>query len=72
VGDSGAHFCRACVLPERDFQTLIKTLKEKMLQLNLLFMILDLLVLIACPALFCLANFANIQNQKKVLLWQIY
>lgn len=43
-----------------------------MLQLNLLFVIFDLLILIACPALFCLANFAHIQNQKKVLLWQIY
>ncbi len=43
-----------------------------MLQLNLLFVILDLLILIACPILLCLANFANIQNQKKDLIWQIY
>lgn len=43
-----------------------------MLQLNLLFVILNLLILIACPILFCLANFANIQNQKKVLLWRMY
>ncbi len=43
-----------------------------MLQPNLLFVIFDLLILIACPILLCQANFANIQNQQKVLLWQIY
>lgn len=38
-----------------------------MLQLNLLFVILDLLILIACPILLCLAIFANIQYARESL-----
>ena len=42
-----------------------------MLQLDLLFVIFDLLILITCSNLFRLANFAHIQDQKKVLIRRI-
>jgi hypothetical protein len=42
------------------------------MKLDLLFIIMDLLTLLAYPSYLRTANWASFQNQKKVSLWRIY